>query len=161
MDTDNVSVYTPNYRLKIGFFQTFVIMFRNIYRSRSLIWQLFKRDFFNSYKKSFIGVAWILISPLLGIVSWVFFNATNILKPGDVGVPYPAYLLISSLIWGLFMGFFGSATGTLGAGGGFIMQVKYPHEALLFKQAAVQLANFIIAFALNIAILIIFHVLMD
>ena len=38
------------------------------------------------------------------------------------------------------------------------MQVNYPHEALLFKQTAHQLANFFIAFALNLAALVVFRV---
>jgi lipopolysaccharide transport system permease protein len=39
------------------------------------------------------------------------------------------------------------------------MQVKYPHEALLFKQVAQQLANFLISFVMNIIILLYFHVI--
>ncbi len=38
------------------------------------------------------------------------------------------------------------------------MQVNYPHEALLFKQMAQQLANFSISFGLNIAVLLVFGV---
>jgi lipopolysaccharide transport system permease protein len=111
-----------------------------------------------AYKKSFLGVSWILIAPIMGIVSWVFMNATGILTPGDVGIPYPAYVLISSSIWGLFMGFYGAAAGTLGAGGGFIMQVNYPHEALLIKQVAQHLANYTIGFAINLIVLLLFGV---
>jgi len=80
------------------------------------------------------------------------------LNPGDVGIPYPAYVLLSTSIWGLFMGFYSSAVGTLGAGSGFIMQVKYPHEALLIKQTAQHLANFLITFIVTMVVLIIFKV---
>ena len=41
---------------------------------------------------------------------------------------------------------------------GIITQVKYPHEALLMKQTAQHLAGFIITFAINIIVLLIFHV---
>jgi lipopolysaccharide transport system permease protein len=81
------------------------------------------------------------------------------LRPGDVGIPYPAYVLIGSSMWGLFMGFYGSASGTLKAGAGFIMQVNYPHEALLFKQVAEKLANFLIGFGMNIVVLVAFNVI--
>jgi len=133
-------------------------MVKNVIKSRELIWQLFKRDFFAAYKKSFIGITWIFISPIMGIISWVFLQKTGMLNPGDVGIPYPAYVLIGSSMWGLFMGFYGSAGGTLKAGAGFIMQVNYPHEALLFKQVAQQLANFSIGFGLNIFVLLAFGV---
>jgi len=57
------------------------------------------------------------------------------------------------------MGFFNSATATLSSGKDLVMQVNYPHEALLFKQTAQHLANFIIAFVLNIIVLLILGVL--
>lgn len=153
------TIYRPNMRHELGFFRTWMVMAQNVIRSRELIWQLFKRDFFAQYKKSFIGITWIFISPIMGIVSWVFFKETGMLQPGDVGIPYPAYVLIGSSMWGLFMGFFASAKATLKAGAGFIMQVNYPHEALLFKQVAQKLANFLIGFVLNIVVLVVFSVI--
>jgi len=158
MQHNEITVYEPNNRLKMRFFQTWVIMVKNIMKSRELVFQLFKRDFFLPYKKSFLGLGWILLSPIIGIASWVFLQGTGVLQPGNTGIPYPAYLLISSSIWGLFMGFYSAAAGTLGAGNGFIMQVKYPHEALLLKQTAQHLASFIITFILNIALLVIFGI---
>ena len=158
MNTQRMSVYEPYSRQKIGFLKTWILMVNNIVSSRQLIYQLFKRDFFASYKKSFLGISWIILGPLFGIISWVFMNATGILNVGDVGIPYPAYVLLSTSIWSLFVGFFTAAQGTLGSGAAFIMQVKYPHEALLLKQMAQQIANFIIAFLLNIAVLIAFGV---
>ena len=157
--TDQITIYEPNQRQKIGFFRSWVVMIKNIIASRELIAQLFKRDFIAVYKKSFLGVTWIFVAPVIGIVSWVFMNMTGILKPGDVGIPYPAYVLLSSSIWGLFMGFYGAATGTLGAGAGFIMQVKFPHEALLIKQTAQHLANYLLGFVMNIIVLLAFGVI--
>ncbi|MEO6729272.1 MAG: ABC transporter permease [Candidatus Dojkabacteria bacterium] len=154
----NITIYTPNERSKTGLFETWGIMIRNIINSRDLIYQLFKRDFFMSYKKSFLGLTWIFISPIVGIISWVFLNYAGVLQPGSTGIPFPAYVLLSSSIWGLFMGFYGSAAGTLGAGSGFIMQVKYPHEVLLVKQTAQSLANFLVTFIVNIIVLLLFGV---
>lgn len=151
-------VYEPNSRRKIGFFKVWVLMFHNIIASRELIFQLFKRDFLMSYKKSFLGMGWIFISPIIGIISWVLMNYTGVLSPGDVGIPYPAYVLLSTSIWGLFMGFYSAAAGTLTAGTGFIDQVKFPHEALLFKQTSQQLANFLITFVVTLLVLLIFGV---
>ena len=153
-----ITVYRPNQRHELGLWHTWVIMAQNILNSRELIWQLFKRDFFASYKKSFIGKFWILVSPLAGIISWMFLAKTNILQPGDVGIPYPAYVMIGNTMWGLFMGFYGAARGTLDAGVGLLMQVNYPHEALLFKQLASCLANFSIGFGVNIIMLLAFGV---
>jgi len=155
----NTTIYRPNQRHELGFIKTWIVMTRNVMKSKELIWQLFKRDFFATYKKSFAGITWIFVTPLLGIITWVFFQMTGVLQPGDVGIPYPAYVLIGTSMWGLFMGFFESAKATLSSGQTLIMQVNYPHEALLFKQTAQHLANFLIAFLLNIIVLLIFGVM--
>ena len=154
----SITIYRQNMRHELGFFQTWVVMAQNVLRSRDLIWQLFKRDFLAGYKKSFLGFTWVFVSPIIGIVSWVFLEKTGMLRPGDVGIPYPAYVMIGTSMWGLFLGLYNAASGTLDAGTGFIMQVNYPHEALLFKQIAQQMANFSISFGLNILVLLIFKV---
>ncbi len=156
-----ITVYRPNQRHELGFFQTWVVMTRNVIQSRELIWQLFKRDFLVAYKKSFIGIFWIFVSPLTGIVSWLFLKETGILAPGDVGVPYPVYVLIGTSVWSLFAGFKNDASTTLSAGSEFIMQVNYPHEALLFKQIAQHLANFSIQFGANLVLMLAIGVIPD
>lgn len=145
-------------RHELGLFRTWLVMARNVYGARELIWQLFKRDLLAGYKKSFIGLTWMFIAPIFGIISWVFLQKTGLLQPGDVGIPYPAYILIGTSMWGLFIGFYGSAASTLSAGSGLLMQVNYPHEALLFKQLANQLANYTIGFAMNLVVLLAFKV---
>ena len=155
---DQLTVYEPNSRKKIGFFKTWSLMFANIASSRELIAQVFVRDFLAAYKKSFIGLGWLVITPIIGILSWTIMNAAGILRPGDVGIPYPAYVLIGSSIWGLFLGFYQSASQTLSAGSSFILQVKYPHEVLLVKQTAQHLADFLVGFAMNLAVLLAFGV---
>jgi len=153
-----ITIYRPNQRHDLGFFETWKVMAQNIIHSRELIWQLFKRDFFASYKKSFLGITWIFVAPIMGIVSWVFLNMTGMLHPGDVGIPYPAYVLVGTSMWGLFIGFFNSANETLSAGQALVMQVNYPHEALLFKQTSQQVANFLITLVVNLVVLLAFGV---
>jgi len=156
--TPPVTVYRPNMRHELGLFMTWVVMARNIWGARELMWQLFKRDLLAGYKKSYLGFTWLFISPLFGIVSWIFLYKTGMFNPGELGIPMPAYILLGTSVWGLFMGFYGSASSTLSAGGGLLMQVNYPHEALLFKQVANQLANYSVSFLMNIVVLLAFKV---
>lgn len=153
-----VTIYRPNQRHELGFLQTWRVMLGNVWRSRELIWQLFKRDFLAQYKKSFIGYSWIVLTPILGIISWVFMQKTGLLSPGKLDIPYPAYVLVGTSMWGLFIGFYTAGSKTLDSGKDLVMQVNFPHEALLFKTTAEHLARFIIAFVLNIVVLVIFKV---
>lgn len=136
-------------------------MLTNIVTFRELVYQLFRRDFLMAYKKSVIGIGWIFLSPLVGIASWVLLNSAGILQPGDIQVDYPAFVLFSSSLWGLFMGFYSSAAGTLNAGSAFILQVRFPHEVLLVKQTAQHLATFSIGFLVNIGVLLLRGVVPD
>ena len=61
-------------------------------------------------------------------------------------------------MWGLFMGFYGSASNTLSAGKGLMMQINFSHEALLFKQTAMRLTNFSIVLVVNLLFLMVFGV---
>ena len=153
------TVHKPIQEYHLYPFQPFFKLIKNTISSRELVGQLFKRDFFGIYKKSLLGAAWIFISPVVAIVSWLFMNLTGVLNPGDVGIPYPAYVLISTSIWVLFKGFFDSGSQTLNAGRGFINQVSYPHEVLIIKNLAQQLAIFFLSFILNIIVLIFFGVI--
>jgi lipopolysaccharide transport system permease protein len=155
---EHLMVFTPGERHGISLWKSWVIIARNIIRARFLIWQLFKRDYFGRFKKSYLGMTWIFISPLAGIISWVFFQQAGLLKPGDVGIPYPAYVLIGTSMWGLFMGFYGAASNTLSAGKGLIMQINFSHEALLFKQTTMRLTNFAIVLVMNLLFLLVFGI---
>jgi len=149
--------YRPHERHEHGFLGVWLIMFRSMAGSRTLIWNLFRRDFLAAYKKSFIGFSWIFIMPLLGIVQWVFLQKTGMLLPGEAGVPYSVYVLVGTSMWGLFVGLFNAAASTLTAGQVLVMQVSYPHEAFLFKETAQQLAQFIISFLMILVVLVCFQ----
>ncbi|MFO8008300.1 MAG: ABC transporter permease [Candidatus Brocadiia bacterium] len=143
---ERITVRRPNQRHELGWFRTWAVMVNNVVESRDLIWQLFKRDFLAQYKKSFIGFTWIFFAPVMGIVSWLFLKEAQVLKPGDVGAPFPLYVLLGSSLWGLFMGFYHGSRDTLSSGKQLVMKVNYPHEALLFKQAAQRVAQFSLTF---------------
>lgn len=156
--SDAITIHRSTSRHELGWWKTWGIMGSNVWGARELIWQLFKRDFLASYRKSYIGATWIFISPIAAIISWLFLQRAGILNPGDPGIPYPVYVLVGSTMWTLFMGLFSASSDTLAAGKELIMQVNYPHEALLFKQIAHKLADFVIALALNIVVLLIYGV---
>ncbi len=151
--TKSITIYEPNSREKLGFIESCLTIFKNIVSYREMIFVLFKRDFFASYRKSYLGMTWLFVSPVMAALSWIFINAAGILNPGDVGMPYPAYVLLSTTIWTLYMGFYTAGQGTLSAGAGIINQVKYPHEVLLVKQLAQHVANSLIAIGVNLVVL--------
>jgi lipopolysaccharide transport system permease protein len=147
--------YFPNQRFEQSTVSIFATGIRNIISSRDLIFQLFKRDFFAQYKKSFIGIGWAIITPVFSVASWLLMQLTGVLSPGDTLVPYTVYLLIGSAVWGFFVNMVNAGATTLSSGADLIQQIKYPHEALLFKQVMIQIVNFFISFVLIVAVVLV------
>lgn len=147
-------VYQAERTRSISIVAAIVRFIRTIINNHDLIWQLFKRDFLMSYKKSFLGLAWFFVSPVVGIFSWIVLNYAGVLQPGDLPVAFPVYVLIGTTIWSLFLGVYGAANSTLSSGGSLILQVNYPHETMLFKQLAQVFANFFMALLVNIIAII-------
>jgi lipopolysaccharide transport system permease protein len=150
----------PLYAISSVFFAglAFFSSFQIIFQSRELIIQLFRRDYFAVYKKAFAGVLWVLAGPVIGIASWVFLNAVKILQPGDVGIPYPAYVLAGSLMWGFFMGIYRSTAVMLEVYRFMIMNVKVHFEILFAVQILSAAADFILAFIVSLVVLAVYGV---
>lgn len=114
----------------------------NLWEHRRLMRVLVVRDLTFRYKRSFIGVWWTLLNPLLfAAVMWVVFSQ---LFRFDIpeGVPYIVYLL-SGLITVLFF-----TQGALAAGGaivhsaGILTKVYVPAECFAVSAAIAALLNF-------------------
>jgi len=153
-----ITVYEPRQRCATGMLAVAGIMARDAMRCRELTWQLFKRDFLMQYKKSFLGLGWIVLAPLLGFASWVFMNAAGVLNPGAMDFPYPAFVLVSTTLWGFFTNSVIAASRTLKAGQGFIDQVHYPHHTMLAKELLQAYVNFLISFVFVTVLLLCFGV---
>lgn len=151
MDEAPLIVYEADQRFRMGLLGSMLCMARNLVQSRELIWQLTKRDLLSLKKYSALGLFWIVLSPLVGIISWVFMDYAGMLHPGDVAVPYPVYVLFGTTIWGLFMNSYHSAAQSLSSGGSLVLQINFPHEALVVQQ----IAQNVIVLAANIGVLLI------
>ena len=158
MPAPSNTIIKPNARQRMGYWQTWKTLIRNIYDSRELIYQLYKRDFLMKYRKSILGMSWLIITPALGLISWVFMNSAGVLEPGEVGIPYPAYVLMSTTIWGLFMNFSRASVKTMNISKSFIKQVNFHHDALFIKQLLQEFSSFMILFLLTIIIFIAFGI---
>ena len=78
---------------------------QNLVRSRSLIYQLVRRDFEQRYVGSVVGWLWGVIHPLvlLAVYTFVFVYAFGMRLPqGEVTDSYPLFLFAGMLPWLLF-----------------------------------------------------------
>ena len=152
------SIIKPNQRFKTGTFRSFYNAIKNLIHLRDMIYQLFRKEFFAAYKKSFIGSTWIILTPIAGIISWIFLHRANIIRPGDVGIPYPAFILVGTLIWGLFMSITSAFMNSMSNYRYLLLWTYFPHEAIFGIQMLLRLVEFLISLCVTLIILLIFQV---
>ncbi len=110
------------------------------------------------YKRSFIGLTWLVILPLVSVVIWILLNGAGIIDPGDTSIPYPAYVLLSTSIWGFFAEFYRNVSRVFVTYGRMMSMVAFPRETALLEVLIVHLIRFSIPFALNLVVLLAFGV---
>jgi len=140
------------------FYRTWLQVFRNIYRYRDFLRELIKIGLLSQFKKSFIGITWLIINPLVNVFIWLLLNAAGLFNPGETSIPYPAYILLSTSIWHFLLGFYEVLAPFLTQNGRLSVQTQFPHEVLIAEKVVVHSINFLIPFVLNIGVLLFYGV---
>lgn len=130
-DTDGtlITVYQANGR-RGGLFWGLRQASEDIHSSRHVIVRLFWRDFIAEFRQKILGYFWALLSPLLGIFSFLYLFFIGVLKPGEGEIPYTLYALAGSTILGCLPGAMGAVSGGLQAQADLIMRTQIPKLAL-------------------------------
>ena len=110
-------VYEPDNSIKKGY----VLIFREIYReiidNRWLTYQLFKRDFFATYKQSFFGIFWAILLPIISVGTFIVLSRAGIFSIGEIQIPYPIFAILGMAFWQIFSaGIIGSSGALVKAG---------------------------------------------
>lgn len=153
-ESNAIVVFRAHVRHDTGILASWAEMARNTWAAREMIGQLLRRDLTAQYKKSYVGILWMLVGPIMAIVPWLVAAKAQVYNPGEIDIPLIVYLVVGRSVWSLFSGFHGAGAGTLAAGGGLLQQINYPHEAMLFKQTIAGLANYLLSFATTIIIML-------
>ncbi len=84
-----------------------------IWRTRELLYSFFLRDLLIRYRQVVIGVLWVLLQPLMGML--IFMGLFYVLetKPGNSKVASAPIILTGMLCWQLVSSSFRDATGSL------------------------------------------------
>ena len=118
---------------------------------RDLLFTLVGRDMKLRYKRSILGIAWSLLTPLAQLA--VYYLIFNILLP--LNIPnYPAFLFSGVLVWNWFQGSLYQATSTIVDNRELIKRPGFPPAVL----PAVTVASYLIHFLLALPILFVFLV---
>jgi homopolymeric O-antigen transport system permease protein len=127
--------------------------------ARGVIWRLFARDFVSQFRQRLLGYAWTLLTPLVGIASFVFLNYAGVLHPGELTIPYPLYVFLGTSVWGLMLGCVLAVSGALLTHGDLVLRTSIPKMALAVSSITGLLYGQVVNFVVLGVILVIFGVL--
>ena len=134
-DGTPITVYQPN-ESQGGLIWGVRQAYHDIVASRHVIVRLFWRDFVAQFRQKILGYFWALLSPLLGVLSFLFLFFVGVLQPGEGEIPYTVYVLVGSTIWGCLPGAMGAVSGGLQAQADLIMRTRVPKLALAVSSLA-------------------------
>jgi lipopolysaccharide transport system permease protein len=129
---------------------------REIWEYRELFYFLVWRDIKIRYKQTFLGAAWALIRPLMGMVVFtILFN--KLVGFSTEGVPYLLFTFCGVVAWNFFSEGVVGASQSLLANANLISKVYFPRVIIPAAAILAGLLDFSIAFSLAIVLMIYFQ----
>ena len=91
----------------------FFTFFRDVYKSRGLIWKLAKSDLKKRYAGAAFGVIWAYIQPLVSLLVFWFVFQVGFKNPPVDDVPFILWLAPAFVLWSFFSDALNACTNTL------------------------------------------------
>ncbi len=124
-----------------------------IFHYQDLIRNLVSRDFKTKYKRSYLGILWSLLNPLLIIIIYTLaFDYIMKIRVKD----FPMFFMCGYLPWSYFSASLSLSLTSLSDSGYLIKAVYFPREILPLSTVLSCLLHFVITFIFVIPILMIF-----
>jgi lipopolysaccharide transport system permease protein len=133
-------------------------MVHDLVASRGLAWRLFLRDTKAQYRQTVFGYLWAFIPPLVASLPFVFLNAQGVVSIKATAIPYPAFAIIGTVIWQVFVDALSSPLKTVTAAKPMLARINFPREAILLSGLGQVLFGFLVRSVLLVPVLIWFHI---
>ncbi len=130
--------------------------FGDLWTYRELLYFLTWRDIKVRYKQTVMGIAWVVMQPLLmTLIFSVFLGILARVPTG--GLPYPLLIFAGLLPWNLFSSGVLTAAYSLVGNSNLITKVYFPRVLVPAASIAARLVDFAISFAILAGILAYYH----
>lgn len=95
------------------------------WRRRELLWFFARRDLVVRYRQTLLGVAWVLLRPVLAMGVFGFLFGT-VAKLDSHGLPYPLLVLVGMLPWQFFASVLSEGAGSVANNPSLVTKVWFP-----------------------------------
>jgi lipopolysaccharide transport system permease protein len=129
---------------------------RELWRFRELVYFLALRDVKVRYKQTALGVAWVLLQPLLAMgIFTIVFGQRGLTTDG---VPYPLFVVSALVPWFYFSNATSGASGSVVGNTQLISKVYFPRLAIPLAAVLANLVDLSIGLILELVLLAAFGV---
>jgi lipopolysaccharide transport system permease protein len=118
-----------------------------LYRYRELLYFLIWRDVLVRYKQAAIGIAWVVLQPLLTMVVFTVIFGLFAKLPSD-GSPYPIFAYTALLPWNYFAQAISRSGISLVSNANLISKIYFPRLIVPISGALGPLVDFAISFVI-------------
>jgi len=122
------TVYTPDSALADPR-RLFREMRDELRNSRELALALFRRDLKAQFRQSVLGYAWLFFPPIATTLVWFLLNSSGVVRVAETGIPYPAFVMIGTLLWQAFLDSLTKPISALNAAKGMLVKLNFPRIA--------------------------------
>jgi len=123
---------------------------------RHYLLELVKVELTQNYKKSFLGVIWLIILPLMQSLVWIFLEKTHLLNPGILRVNYIAFVIIGTMSWQLYNYSFDQMGNSISSSVRALMQGYIPMILIVISRFSLIFVRFVLSFIVNVIIIYFF-----
>jgi lipopolysaccharide transport system permease protein len=86
---------------QVALSRVYSVFMSDLFKSKTIILQLIKRDVYTQFRQQITGVLWIAISPLVSVIGYIIMYTLGILKPGTTAYPYFIFVIVGVGLWSL------------------------------------------------------------
>lgn len=128
---------------------------KNLWLYRSLLLVFSMRDIKARYAQTFLGLAWLILTPLITVGVFTFVFGLMIKIPSD-GLPYILFYLVAILSWNVFTSVFNFTASSIESNAGLISKIYFPRLLLGGSYAVSTSLDYLIGYGLITIFSIIF-----
>jgi lipopolysaccharide transport system permease protein len=129
-----------------------------VWNFRELVYFLARRDVAIRYKQSAIGVAWVVLQPVLLAIVFSVFLGLLAKVPSDYGVPYPVFAVAGLVVWLFFSLGVSRAADSAVSSGNLISKVWFPRIVIPVAAVLPPAMDFVIAFFVVVVTMLVYGV---
>lgn len=133
-------------------------LIRDVLAGRELAWRLFLRDLSAQYRQTMLGYVWAFLPPLVASLTFIFLNSQGIVRIDTGGIPYPAFAMMGTLLWQVFVDAMTSPPQSLIAAKAMLAKINFPREAVLMGGMYMVVFNCLVRLVLVAAVMIYWQV---